>query len=402
MDRFDLMVIGGGISGLALAWKASLAGRKVLLLEREARVGGCLHSERTKDGYWFELGAHTTYNSYGGFLDLATGAGVTSAMIDRGPARGRFGFLRDEKYRWLTPPKVLFQLNWLEGALHAPRGLFASKAGRSVAEYFSAIAGPKNYSRVIGPFLSAVPSQPADTFPAEGPGSLFKKRPRREEFSRSFGFDGGIQRVCDAAAAVAGVTTLKGAAVRTLTPRDSGLVAVTEDGREFQATQVAVAAPPDVAVRILGESFPVLAAAIAKVKVVFVESVGVVLPREKAWMPECAFLVPAGDSFFSCVTRDPFPDSKFRAFAFHFRPDTTRSERVARMTAVLRVNESDFLHLAEKRLSLPAPEVGHGALVEGIDRALADTKLMVTGNYFEGLAIEDCIQRSYSEWARMS
>ena len=57
-----------GVSGLSYAFRAAKAGRKVLVIEREAaRVGGCLHSHRLADGYWFELGAHTTYNSYGGF-----------------------------------------------------------------------------------------------------------------------------------------------------------------------------------------------------------------------------------------------------------------------------------------------------------------------------------------------
>ena len=47
----------------------------------------------------------------------------------------------------------------------------------------------------------------------EGPGSLFKKRPRREEFPRSFALKRGLQSVCDAAAAVPGVTVETGVAV---------------------------------------------------------------------------------------------------------------------------------------------------------------------------------------------
>jgi UDP-galactopyranose mutase len=39
--------------------------------------------------------------------------------------------------------------------------------------------------------------------------------------------------------------------------------------------------------------------------------------------------------------------------------------------------------------------------VEEIDRALAGRKLAVTGNYFAGLAIEDCLLRSNAEWARV-
>ena len=400
MEGPDVVVVGGGISGLAFAWKASQAGRTVTVLERQQRVGGCLHSERTSAGYWFELGAHTAYNSYGGFLAIAEGAGLLGKLVERGPARATFGFLRGGDYKWLTPPKVLLELDWLEAALHAPLGLFASKAGLSVAASFSKLVGPGNYAKVLGPFLSAVPSQSADGFPAEGPGSLFKKRPRRKDVLRSFGFEGGLQSVCDAAAASPGVTVVRGVTAASLARSGDGFAVTSSDGRRFEAPLAAVAVGPDLAAPLLREAFPEVARAIAEVKTVGVDSVGVVLPRAKAWMPPCAFVVPVGDAFFSCVTRDPFPDQAFRAFAFHFRPGMERAARLRRITEVLRVSEADFVHLAEKRLVLPAPEVGHGARVEAIDRALAGQRLALTGNYFEGLAIEDCVLRSNAEWSR--
>ncbi len=68
-----------------------------------------------------------------------------------------------------------------------------------MGEYYGGLLGRGNYERFLRPFLAAVPSQDADGFPAAGPGSLFKKRPRRKEFPRSYGFDGGLQTVCEAA-----------------------------------------------------------------------------------------------------------------------------------------------------------------------------------------------------------
>jgi len=38
--------------------------------------------------------------------------------------------------------------------------------------------------------------------------------------------------------------------------------------------------------------------------------------------------------------------------------------------------------------------------VAEIDRCLAGSPLLLTGNFFEGLAIEDCVLRSNAEWAR--
>ena len=48
------------------------------------------------------------------------------------------------------------------------------------------------------------------------------------------------------------------------------------------------------------------------------------------------------------------------------------------------------------------PALGHGEVVDGIDRLLAGGKLAVAGNYFAGLAIEDCVLRSNAEWARIA
>ena len=42
------------------------------------------------------------------------------------------------------------------------------------------------------------------------------------------------------------------------------------------------------------------------------------------------------------------------------------------------------------------------AIVQAIDRQLAGTRLCLSGNYFAGLAIEDCVARSLGEWARVA
>lgn len=403
MERPDVIVLGGGVSGLSYAFRAARAGRRVLLVEREAgRVGGCLHTHRRDDGFWFELGAHTTYNSYGGLLEMVEAAGLLGGLVERGPARGRFALGRDGRWLWLTPPKVLRELGWLEAAVHFPVGILGGRRGKTVAAYFGGLVGPRNYRRVLAPFLAAVPSQSADGFPAEGPGSLFKKRPRREDLPRSFGIEGGLQAIADAVAALPGIEVLGGAEARRVSRAGARFAVELGDGRIVEAEGCAVATPPPVAAALLDRDWPEVAAVLRRIATVTVETLGVVVPRERVALPEVAFLVPADDDYHSAVTRDPFPDERWRAFAFHFKGGrATREEKLRKASAALGVAAADFADVVEAARTLPSPAVHHAEIVAALDAALRGERLALTGNYFDGLAIEDCVQRSFAEWRRV-
>ncbi len=403
MEKCDVVVVGGGISGMAFAWKAAQSGREVLLLERSDRLGGCLHSHRLDDGFWFEMGAHTTYNSYSGLLEIAAATGATDNLIPRGPARAQFGLLHRGEYSWLTPPRLLLKFSWIGILFSFPFGILRGKEKKTMSEYYGGLLGRGNYERFLRPFLAAVPSQSADGFPAAGPGSLFKKRTRREEYPRSFGFEGGLQSVCEKAAGTANLTVKRGVEVEGILPGAEGFTVKASGGSEYKADVVSVAAPLPAAISLLRDDFSALAATLGEVETVDIESVGVVLPREKCWMPEIAFLVPTDDIFWSAVTRDPFPDLERRAFAFHFKPGHSREEKLRRMAEILKVDAGELEGAVEKRLSIPAPARGHGELIAKIDVGLSSVpwRLALTGNYFQGLAIEDCIQRSFEECARV-
>jgi oxygen-dependent protoporphyrinogen oxidase len=282
----------------------------------------------------------------------------------------------------------------------APRGLLAGKQGRTTRDYYAGVVGARNYRRVLAPFLSAVPSQNVDDFPAEGPGSLFKRRPRRKDVIKSFTLDGGLSVVADAVMAA-------GVEVRTSTPardiaRAGAGFSVRTDAGGLTSARLALACAPSVAGVLLGPSFPELARVVGRIASARVETLGVAVRREATELPELAFVVPASDIFWSAVTRDPVPDPAWRGFAFHFRPGHARAERLSRVSQVLGVPESGFADLSERVTALPAPTVGHAGVVAEIDRLLAGSRLSLTGNYFAGLAIEDCVLRSRAEWRRLA
>lgn len=399
MKKHEVVVVGGGISGLTFAHEAARAGRSVLVLEREERTGGCLSSHRTAGGYWFELGAHTCYNSYVGLVELIESCGLRDEVLPR--AKTHLRFLDGDR---LVPGSNLGTLlrlfSWPEAAVSLPRMIGARKEGKTVEEFYSGIVGRRNYASVLGPMLSAVPSQSADGFPA---GMLFKMRDtRRKDFPRSFTLRGGLQAIADALSRTPGVEVAAGREAVSVSADGERWTVAADDGERYEAGIVAVATPPSGAARLLGPAAPELAARVAGVKDTVVESIAFAVRASKVDLPVSMFLVPRKDVFHSAVTRDSVPDPDWRAFAFHFRPGLSPAERIARVTRLLRLEASDLADLVAKRTVLPSPARGHEEIVAGIDRLSAGKRLCVLGNWFGGLSIEDCVDRSRREWGRVA
>jgi len=69
MNRYDYILIGGGPTSLTLAWILGMNNKKVLLIEKEDRLGGC-HGVSRVDGYFTEHGPRVYSNSYLQFIEL--------------------------------------------------------------------------------------------------------------------------------------------------------------------------------------------------------------------------------------------------------------------------------------------------------------------------------------------
>jgi protoporphyrinogen/coproporphyrinogen III oxidase len=380
----DVIVVGGGISGLAFAFHAARAGRSVLVLEKAERPGGCFHTAAGPDDFWLELGAHTAYNSYGSFIEILEGVGLMGELQPR--AKPILRFLDGDR---VLPGKnmgaLLRRMRLGELLLHMPRAFARAKGPETMRQKYGRIVGETNYVRALGPMLSAVPSQNADNLPAE---MLFKKRPRRKDVLRSFTLRRGLGAVIDALAKQPGITVATGRGAKAVAP---GAVEL-EDGTRETADIVALAVPPAHAGRLLGDK------ALAAIGEVEVDSLGLVVRADKTPLPLATFLIPTNDAFFSIVARDVVPHPTYRGFAFHFKPGLSAAERRARAEKVVGTAPE---HVSERVTILPSPALGHADLVAALDRRLGP-RLAVTGNWFAGLGIEDCTERSRAEWNRVA
>jgi protoporphyrinogen oxidase len=388
----DLIIIGAGISGLSLAYYANRQGLCTLILEQEDRYGGCLHSHRL-DGhpFWLELGAHSGFNSYGRLLDIMEQCDLLGRIQKK--EKVSFKLLVDNQVR-----SIFSQLRLLELLGSLPRLFTTRKAGRSVAQYYGRIVGPNNYAQVFGPAFNAVICQEAGGFPAE---LLFAPKPRRKDVLRSFTLPGGLQTIADTLAAQPNMEIRPGQPVQKLN-FDRRIFTVTTPDGSVQAHFVAIATPASTAAVLLEESFPELAAMLAEIVTVTVETVGVVVRRDDLQWPPLAGLIAPRAPFYSVVARDTVPDDTYRGFSFHFRPDRLDdSGKSACIAEVLGVAAGRWVDRTSRINRLPALRVGQQDRIIGIEQLLMDCPLALTGNYFTGVSLEDCVSRSWQEWQRL-
>ncbi len=393
---WDLLIIGAGISGLSMAQAAARAGLNFLILEQEHRPGGSLHSHRFTgelDGFWLELGAHSAFNSYAQLLALLEAADALQHL--RARQKLRFRLYTGDAVRSIASQLSVSEL------LRAPFRLLGwRKAGRSVADYFGHIVGPRNYAAVFEPAFSAVLCQPANDFPAD---SLFNPRPRRKDLPRGFTLPGGLQTIAEIFAEQPGIQIEFGQTVQQIRREGQDFVVQT-DSSTLLTRALCLATPVAAATWLLQTAFPALAERLALIPTATIDTVGVAVAQSATTLPPLAGLIGHNQPFYSVVSRDVIPDQRHRGFTFHFRPGVLdEAEQRHRIARTLNVPDERLTpaHLARKTNQLPALRVGHGEHIQAIDRLLAGTRLALTGNYFSGVAIEDCVIRSGQEWRRL-
>lgn len=395
MERYDVIVIGAGISGLSLAHYCRGAGLETLVLERSERVGGCFHSHTfTGDaaGFWAELGAHTCYNSYGNLIAIIERCHLMDSLLPR--AKVSFRLLIDSQIK-----SIPSQLSFPELITSAWRLFTLEKRGESVASYYSRIVGKRNFERVFAPAFNAVISQRANDVPAD---MLFKKRPRRKDVLKSFTLAGGLQTITDTIAGQPGITIVTGVDVTGIAADGDSYRLTTADGKTYETTILALAVPPPEAARLTGGCAPELSQLLGRIGCETIETVGVALPKEALQIPPLAGIIAVDDLFYSAVSRDTVPHESLRGFSFHFKAGRVDlEEKLRRIGEVLGVERETLRHVVTRENRLPSPLVGHEEITAGIDRLTAGTRLLVTGNYFAGMAVEDCVSRSRSEFERL-
>lgn len=283
----DLVIVGGGIAGLTIAWEAARAGRDVVVLERSDATGGMLRAG-TVAGLEADLGAESFATRTSGVHDLVVDARLPVQFVDPRPAgahlafRGRFG----RTSRAPLPRRAIVGMPADPTAPDVARILGAAGSRRaasertmprtagaepSLADLVTERYGAAVATRLVEPLCRSVYSHDAASVrlsalhPAlweayERLGSLTAAvdalAPATRAGSAVRGVEGGLWRLAAelrAEALRAGAVIRTGAVVRELRDGDAGTDVVIDD-ETLHAAEVVVATGPSAAAKLLGAS----------------------------------------------------------------------------------------------------------------------------------------------------
>jgi protoporphyrinogen oxidase len=229
---------------------------------------------------------------------------------------------------------------------------------------------------------------------------LFRKRPRNKEVMRSFTMPAGLQQII--AELESRVECKKGQEIKAVRQDEHGFHVDTAEC-SYQSRMLACATPARAASALLADGFPAISEQLGQIGEVEIETVGVVVNKDDLSLEKVAGIIAADGDFYSAVSRDVIDHPNYRGLTFHFKPGLlSDEEKRQKICDLLGIAPSKLHRVFNKTNRLPAPDMGHYQLIRELDSTLAGKPLALIGNYFEGVAVEDCLARVQKEFSRLS
>jgi oxygen-dependent protoporphyrinogen oxidase len=155
--RRQALVVGGGISGLTVAWHLHRAGVDVGLLESRGSVGGSIETEH-RDGFLLEKGPFNVMVRDPAFEELLEGVADRITVVTASDAaknryiyrRGKLHAVPTGLVKFMRSPLLSFG-----GRLRALRGLFISARGKAERTTIEAFAARRFGQEVADSIVSA-------------------------------------------------------------------------------------------------------------------------------------------------------------------------------------------------------------------------------------------------------
>jgi oxygen-dependent protoporphyrinogen oxidase len=437
----QVIVIGGGISGLACAYRLKQLGLPVILLEASARVGGLVGSVR-KDGFLFESGPQS-FQGTEPLTELIRQVGIEGELQRADPRAPRFVYLRGRLQKVPMTPQALMASSLLGLKSRARLASEPFKRTKpptkeeSVADFVRRKFGHEILEYLVAPFVSGVYAGDPEKL------SLKAAFPSLEEWEREYGsvlrgaiqsrplkekrsgppslcsFKDGVGSLADAIAEKLlegmreGVRV--GAKVASVARSANYQVCVEYGGRNemLEATAVVVATPAYTAAHIAAPiSSPLVhmlsGVAYAPVAVV---ACGYYERQIAAALDGFGFLVPRSEKVRTLGTvwnsslfpgRAPARSVAITSFIGGATDPNIMDRSEDEIAAIVQDENARILQISGVPVAsavwkypkaLPQYNLGHGHVVEAIrDGERANPGLFFCGNYLEGPALGKCVE----------
>ena len=440
---FPVIVIGGGISGLACAHRLQQSGIPVRLLEASSYPGGVLATIE-KDGFRFDLGPQSFLGTETllGWIDAL---GLKDELLQANPRAPRYILFGGKLVAApLAPPSLLATSLFGAGTkwrlvTEILRRTQPPAPDESVASFVRRKFGDEVLSRFVAPFVSGVYAGDAEKL------SLRAAFPKLHEFEAQYGsiFRGAIKSRPGKGTSRPGLCSFRGgmeALPRAIAARlGDSLVGETRvaslrhgkaNGKPWfeaditrhnlretlAASAVIVATPTDAASEILSGISNRFASVFSRIEYAPVAVLSAGYRREQVRHPAdgFGFLVPRGEGvrtlgtvFNSSLFAGRAPDGMvcFTSFAggatdpalcemSDGKITETICAEVARVLGITGKPVTTNLHRYAR--ALPQYNLGHLEVVESLGALVAGVPgLFLAGNYLSGPSLGACVEQAY-------
>lgn len=293
----DCLVVGGGLTGLTLAYHLARRGHSTHLLERTTRLGGQIQSHHT-EGFVYEQGPSTGIISRPEVAELIEALGLERQLRLALPTArrrlilkgGRFHPLPTGLISALTTP--LFSLRDKLGILCEPWRKRGTDPQETIASIARRRLGESYYRYAVDPFVGGIYAGDAERLVVRHAlprlyalearygsfvrGAIAKARTPRTERERratgaTFSLEGGLSTLTNALAQqLPPGTAIVGAEITALEPQTEGGWRVewrsSEGTRVCYARSIATAIPPKALCNLLPEVSPELQASLGSMR----------------------------------------------------------------------------------------------------------------------------------------
>lgn len=446
MNAPRIIIIGGGISGLTMAWWLKKKGYRVTVYEKSESVGGTMKSI-VKEGWLVETGPNSALETTPLFKTLFADLGIENTLMYANSAGNNRYIVRNGKLHSLpmSPGKFLRTKLWsLKGKLRLLQEPLIGRAGKeeTLAEFVERRLGKEFLDYAINPFVAGVFAGAPEklsvqaSFPKlyaleKNYGGLVKgmimgsrERKKRGEVAKDraqmFSFKKGMQELPKALERELGDAVVVSADVESITadrPGNKFSVRVSRNGesRIEEADAVVLAVPSESASRFIA---PFDASLSDTLRAIYYPPVvelflGYRSSDVRIALDGFGFLIPEkekrkilGAIWTSTLFEGRAPEgcSAFTVFVGGSRQPEMTLHSDAELLDIVQGELASlmnitgvplFTHIVRWNKAIPQYHLGHLAIVGRIEQfEKSQPGFFISGNFRGGISVSDCVIQS--------